>query len=117
MTKKHQPIQLPHERRIIERPRLLQALDRATERIVLIVAPAGYGKTVLARQWIDASDATWGWVRSTLASADIVFLASTIGSAVAATVPSLPPRVRARVGTLTKPEAEAQALAEIVAEE
>ena len=39
------------ERRIIERPRLLRRLEEANARTILLVAPAGYGKTTLAQQW------------------------------------------------------------------
>ena len=117
MVKRFQPPKVSPERRLIERPRLLAALNGTTERITLVVAPAGYGKTTLVRQWIGDSNAPWGWIRATPASADVVYLASAIGSAVAAHVPSLAPRIQARGGTLVKPEVEAQALAEIVAEE
>ncbi|MGZ8740459.1 MAG: hypothetical protein ACXWZ8_07675 [Gaiellaceae bacterium] len=37
-------------RRIIERPRLTRLLDEGQGRIKMLVAPAGYGKTTLARQ-------------------------------------------------------------------
>src|SRR3954453_17772497 len=37
---------------IIERPRLTTVLDDATARIVLLLAPAGYGMTTLAREWL-----------------------------------------------------------------
>ena len=37
---------------IIERDRLLRLIDEASARTVLLVAPAGYGKTTLARQWM-----------------------------------------------------------------
>ncbi len=40
----------PAPRVELERQRLLDALDGAA-RVALLVAPAGYGKTVLARQW------------------------------------------------------------------
>jgi LuxR family maltose regulon positive regulatory protein len=40
------------ERRIIERPRLLKLLDETEARTILLVAPAGYGKTILLRQWV-----------------------------------------------------------------
>ena len=40
------------ERRIIERPRLIKLLDETEARTILLVAPAGYGKTILLRQWV-----------------------------------------------------------------
>ncbi len=43
------------QRRIIERPRLTRMLDDSPARIKMLVAPAGYGKTTLARQWLAAS--------------------------------------------------------------
>src|SRR5690242_11959574 len=39
-------------RHIIERPRLTRLLDETTARVIMLVAPAGYGKTVLAQQWL-----------------------------------------------------------------
>ncbi len=37
----------------IPRPRLVRALDAATEaKVALVVGPAGYGKSVLLRQWL-----------------------------------------------------------------
>ena len=64
-------------RRIIERPRLTQLLDTGQGRIKLLVGPAGYGKTTLARQWLEGKEATWyrgpwppqTWRRSPPASA------------------------------------------------
>jgi len=38
-------------RRILERPRLIWALDRSRARVRMLVAGAGYGKTTLAEQW------------------------------------------------------------------
>jgi ATP/maltotriose-dependent transcriptional regulator MalT len=40
-------------RRIIKRPRLTRMLDESGARIILLVAPAGYGKTTLAHEWLD----------------------------------------------------------------
>ncbi|MER3411749.1 MAG: hypothetical protein C4305_05175, partial [Thermoleophilia bacterium] len=37
---------------LIERPRLTSLLDESQARIMMLVAPAGYGKTTLARQWL-----------------------------------------------------------------
>jgi LuxR family transcriptional regulator, maltose regulon positive regulatory protein len=46
-----QPRTARRERTIIERPRLLRLLDETSAKTVLLLAPAGYGKTTLARQW------------------------------------------------------------------
>ena len=49
-TKLHQP---PVREEWVPRPRLVDQLERAVERpVVLIAAPAGYGKTTLVAQWL-----------------------------------------------------------------
>ena len=49
----------------IDRPRLLQRLDEtADSQVLLVVAPAGYGKSTLVTQWAAGRDpATVAWVR------------------------------------------------------
>jgi ATP/maltotriose-dependent transcriptional regulator MalT len=64
---------LPAERLIIERPRLLKMLDDASARTTLLVAPAGYGKTVIASQWM--RNRRHSWFRLQLASVDVAALA------------------------------------------
>ena len=66
----------PHtrRRRIIERPRLTRLLDESQGRIKMLVAPAGYGKTTLARQWL--ADKRAVWYTATPASADVAALAA-----------------------------------------
>ena len=56
-------------RRIIERPRLTTLLDESQGRIKMLVAPAGYGKTTLARQWLEGKLSTW--YTATSASTDV----------------------------------------------
>jgi ATP/maltotriose-dependent transcriptional regulator MalT len=41
---------------LIERPRLLERLDDFGGRVIVLAAPAGYGKTVLAAQWLGGRD-------------------------------------------------------------
>ena len=54
------PRQPRSARRLIERPRLTRILDASDERTILLHAPAGYGKTTLARQWTNTlSSAIW----------------------------------------------------------
>ena len=57
-------------RHIIERPRLTRLLDEADARIIMLVAPAGYGKTTLARQWLANRPHAW----ASAASADVAAL-------------------------------------------
>ena len=48
---------------IIERPRVLARLERgATSPVVLVSAPAGYGKTVAVESWLRRSDSAVAWV-------------------------------------------------------
>ena len=55
-------VQIPvGRRRIIKRPRLTRLLDEANARLVLLVAPAGYGKTTLARQWLAEGRRQHAW--------------------------------------------------------
>ncbi|MFL5952640.1 MAG: LuxR C-terminal-related transcriptional regulator [Gaiellaceae bacterium] len=65
------------ERRIIERPRLIKLLDESEARIILLLAPAGYGKTTLARQWAKTLNGSI-WVGLTPAHRDVVTFAEDI---------------------------------------
>ena len=70
------------QRRIIPRPRLTKLLDESPARIKLLVAPAGYGKTTLAQQWLDVSERRDVWYRGGPASADVAALAAGIAIAI-----------------------------------
>jgi DNA-binding CsgD family transcriptional regulator len=59
-------------RHIIERPRLTRLLDETTARVIMLVAPAGYGKTTLARQWLAKGPHVW--FEATTALADVAGL-------------------------------------------
>ena len=50
---------VPAQRHIIERPRLTKLLDDSNAQVILLVAPAGYGKTTLARQWVADKPHVW----------------------------------------------------------
>src|SRR5437763_16942773 len=60
-------------RRIIERPRLTRLLTESESRVMLLVAPAGYGKTTLAREWL--RDREHSWYLPTRASSAVQALA------------------------------------------
>jgi LuxR family maltose regulon positive regulatory protein len=47
---------------VVSRPRLLTALDEENARVVLVCAPAGSGKTILAQDWLLRRDAPAAWL-------------------------------------------------------
>ncbi|MBV8598171.1 MAG: AAA family ATPase, partial [Actinobacteria bacterium] len=69
-----QPTPAFPERRIIERPRLLKQLEETDARTILLVAPAGYGKTTLARQWAAGRNNAC-WYAADAGAADLAQLA------------------------------------------
>ncbi len=102
-------------RHIIERPRLTRLLDQATARVLMLVAPAGYGKTTLAQQWL--ANRRHGWYRATAASADVAALAVGLAEAASAIVPGAAKRLRERLRVTQEPEREVDVLAELLAED
>src|SRR5215208_3144993 len=81
MTKGHQRKAASKERRIIERPRLLKLLDETEARVILLLAPPGFGKTTLSRQWIRGHSDVATYVASP-ASRDVATLALELAEAV-----------------------------------
>ena len=82
---------------IIERPRLIARLEEGGgARVSVLAAPAGYGKTTLARQWSQRQAGPIAWYRTTRASGDVALLAvqldELLGS-VASDDPRQPPTV------------------------
>src|SRR4051812_38505015 len=69
------------ERRIIERPRLIKLLDESDAQIILLLAPAGYGKTTLARQWAKTLNGAI-WVTLTAAHRDVARFAEDVASGI-----------------------------------
>jgi ATP/maltotriose-dependent transcriptional regulator MalT len=65
---------------IIKRPRLTKLLDESGARVLLLLAPAGYGKTTLAREWLEGKDGV-AWYRGGPAMADVAALAAGIAEA------------------------------------
>src|SRR5438046_1395885 len=60
---------------IIKRPRLTRILDETDARIILLCAPAGYGKTTLAREWVATRAEPVLWYSGGPAMADVAALA------------------------------------------
>jgi ATP/maltotriose-dependent transcriptional regulator MalT len=72
---------------IIERPRLINLMEDSGARVIVLHAPAGYGKTTLARQWCAAAGRTSTWIRCTTAASDIAVLAVSLADALSHAVP------------------------------
>lgn len=106
---------LPGQRYIIERPRLTQMLDASNARIILLIAPAGYGKTTLARQWLAKSGRKAAWYRATPASGDVAALASGIARAVGVLTTEGTDAVEELVRASSRPSVDADALAQALA--
>jgi len=49
-------------RRIIERPRLTRLLTESESRVMLLVAPAGYGKTTVLAEWAEQDPRPFAWL-------------------------------------------------------
>jgi LuxR family maltose regulon positive regulatory protein len=104
-------------RRIIPRPRLTKLLDESPARIKLLVAPAGYGKTTLAQQWLDVPERRDVWYRGGPASADVAALAAGTSAVASAIVPDAGKRVRERLRATGHPQDDVEILAELLAED
>lgn len=104
-------------RRIIRRPRLTRMLDESKARIILLVAPAGYGKTTLAQEWLGEKGRRAAWYRGGPASADVAALAAGLADATSEVVPGAGDRMRERLRATDRPDEESQLLAEMLAEE
>jgi LuxR family transcriptional regulator, maltose regulon positive regulatory protein len=100
---------------IVKRPRLTSLLDGASARILLLVAPAGYGKTTLAREWLEQKPHVW--YRGNAGSADVAALALGLARATAVLVPGVEERLRPRLRVSSAPCDEAESLAELLAED
>lgn len=104
-------------RRIIPRPRLTQLLDESPARIKLLVAPAGYGKTTLAQQWLSVPGRRSVWYRAGPAAADVAALSAGIAIAASEIVPDAGKRMRERIRAVGHPEEDVDVLAELFAED
>ena len=59
-TKLHRPLV---DRNHIHRPHLLERLEKNRQRpLTLVSAPAGYGRSTLASDWLDSCDSPSAWL-------------------------------------------------------
>jgi ATP/maltotriose-dependent transcriptional regulator MalT len=102
-------------RHIIERPRLTRLLDETSARVIMLVAPAGYGKTTLARQWL--ADKPHAWYQGSASSADVAALALGIADAAEPVVSDVGRRLREWLPTSREPEQEVEIIEQFLAED
>lgn len=106
-----------YEPQLIERPRLLERLDGADARVIALIAPAGFGKTTLARQWISSRNIPGAWYSVGSEGFDIAAVAARIAAIVSTVVNGSGERMLTRLSVSTDPEAEATLLAEMLSKE
>jgi LuxR family transcriptional regulator, maltose regulon positive regulatory protein len=104
-------------RRTIERPRLTRLLTDSQSRILLLTAPAGYGKTTLAKEWLASSGHENGWYQVTDASSDTAALALDLAAAAAVVIPGAGTQLRERLKTSPDPAADSELLAHDLADD
>jgi LuxR family maltose regulon positive regulatory protein len=105
------------QRHIIKRPRLTKLLDEAEGRILLLIAPAGYGKTTLAREWLAQRGRRGLWYRARTGSSDVAVVARSLSKALAPLSSTIERSTRELLAALTTPEEEPDAIADLMAEE
>jgi LuxR family maltose regulon positive regulatory protein len=106
----------PLFRRHARRPRLTRLLDASTAQAILITAPAGYGKTTLAAEWVQGRENVV-WYRATSGSADVAAFSVGLADVVAPLVPGASDRLKLRLRVADAPERAARPLAEILSED
>ncbi|HEY6928341.1 MAG TPA: hypothetical protein VJA66_01575, partial [Thermoanaerobaculia bacterium] len=102
-------------RHIIERPRLTRLLDETSARVIMLVAPAGYGKTTLARQWL--SDKPHAWYQGSASSPDVAALALGIADSSEPVVTGVGKRLRDWLPTSREPEQDVEIIEQFLKED
>ncbi len=102
-------------RYIIKRPRLTRLLDNANARILMLIAPAGFGKTTLAREWV--AERSHVWYRGTPATADVAALAAGFAETISEVIPNAGSRAVNRMRAAGTPEEDVAIIAELFAED
>jgi LuxR family transcriptional regulator, maltose regulon positive regulatory protein len=109
-----QPLRLSP--RHVRRPRLTKALDATHAQAVVLAAPAGYGKTTLALEWLERRK-QFAWYDAARPDADVAAFSSALADAAARIVPEAGQRLWQRVRVGERPEEAARPLAELLAED
>src|SRR6266508_3176222 len=101
--------------RHVRRPRVMALLDECRAPVIVLVAPAGYGKTTAALEWVEHRRTAWYQASSD--AADVRALAAGLARAAARIVPGAGARVLRRLPVADDPEDAAPLLADLLAED
>jgi LuxR family maltose regulon positive regulatory protein len=118
--RQHADLKLQHsaaQRHVIKRPRLTKLLDEAEARILLLIAPAGYGKTTLAREWASQRGRIGLWYRARTGASDVAVVARSLSQALAPLSSTIERSTRELLAALNTPEDEPEVIAELLADE
>ena len=96
---------------MIERPRLTRLLAESESRVLLLTAPAGYGKTTLAKEWVRLREEEPAWYQVTEASADAAALALDLAASISVVIPRAGDQLRARLKAAADPAGQSEQLA------
>jgi ATP/maltotriose-dependent transcriptional regulator MalT len=83
----------------------------------MLVAPAGYGKTTLAEQWVQRGDRRAAWYTARRSSTDVAALALGLARSSSELVPGCDERLREHLRAVPNPGEHVEVLAEILGEE
>jgi LuxR family transcriptional regulator, maltose regulon positive regulatory protein len=100
-TPSREPVAAPSH--IIERPRLIKLMEDSGARVIVLHAPAGYGKTTLAREWCATGGRRASWLKCTTAASDIAVLAVTLANALSGAVPGAGAEIVKRIRSTSDP--------------
>jgi LuxR family maltose regulon positive regulatory protein len=105
---------LPGRRHIIKRPRLTRLLDGCESRVILLTAPAGYGKTTLLREWLGTRSGRQAFLTASAASTDIASLAADFAAAAARVLPAADRSLKERLHVTPTPDRDVAGLAGVL---
>jgi LuxR family transcriptional regulator, maltose regulon positive regulatory protein len=106
----------PLFRHHVRRPRLTRLLEGTHAQAIVLLAPAGYGKTTLAIEWLSERPNV-GWFRASSGSADVAAFSQGIAAAVRSFIPHAGDRLAERARATAPSDAAVRPLAELLAED
>jgi len=90
----------PLRSKLVFRPRLIERINRIEKRkLVLISAPAGFGKTTLVCEWISSSGKPIAWLSLDEGDSDPLRFLTYLISALQTIVPGIGERVKRMLNT------------------